>query len=133
MTRQPAVPCVRTARGEAVPDPSFGRGEEGGENGEGSEDSEDDQPMQLSPPFVGLTFPDEPPLCVVPSRGGSADGGAGSLLDSDSKVGHGSGVLLGDGGAEAFAEDVSAGEPPEAMAPASDADGEVATATETEQ
>lgn len=115
-----ALPCVRRARGEALISTRVA-------NGDGSDEDEEDDADTVAardeegqvataeggvPPFVGLTFPDEPPLCIVPTPGGSSTGGAASLLDSDSRAGHGSGVLLGDGGAEAFAEDVSAGDAP---------------------
>ena len=70
-----ALECVRVARGKA----------------DGTADMAS---------FVGLTFPDEPPLCVVPERCGSEAALESLTLDSDSKVGHGSAVLLGDSGVE---------------------------------
>ena len=89
-----ALPCVRQARGEAVSDAEVT--EAHAEEDENRESQEDGAIAGAVAPFVGLTFSDERALCTVPQRSAAA----GGLLDSDSKVGVGSSVLLGDAGVE---------------------------------
>ena len=112
-----ALPCVRAARGEPPLSQDMDCDDDGVKEGDRQIEEGQDEDCNTKEDeaaagaragtlpahgFVGLTFPDEPPLCIVPVRGAA---GADFLLDSDSKVGHGSAVLLGDGGANAYVED----------------------------
>lgn len=106
-----ALPCVRRARGERAVRAEVGHGEDDADDTTEEHESDDeagtsrpDDAPEERETFIGLTFRDDAGLCELPSQA-SVGGAAFVSLDSDSKVGHGSAVLLGDAGVQTLAHD----------------------------
>ena len=135
-----ALPCVRRARGERLVPTELqavdNAEEEEVERQPEEEEEQEEEQEEATEGFVGLTFRDDAGLCVLPSQMATSASGAAAFasLDSDSKVGHGSAVLLGDAGvltlaaqeeAEASAAtDAEGTEPEEEAEEQEEADGE---------